>query len=692
MAAVQRSALSILSKATYPSLDSASISGASGVLQHTATATASEGHAEDAKAAKKGAQKHGSRVIRGLRVRMGVATGCVPPDVAITRCALFHLAKGVSELAHGGQVLLEAATFEAVRDRLSELGIVDHKGYYDKLLGSVATAPRFKHLSGCMRYIHTLFTGSASELEPVLLDMGEYCTRSLATVIKAVVDDVAGRPAASKTPASGHDGLHVKSTTANVAVSRLIAHNAPLAVATLAMTQGTACPPDPGYHSAHLYSIFARPLSARLKVWKGKLNFKKHAQVISKGFFEAPGALLADITTESLSGIERPLLAPVTVVFAAVEGGGVLVHRKQEAARAIDNALGKIMQMLLLAMPDGYLSRQQAGVLKYMVAFREPAAAVRWCLMLQEVMHILPWSPSVAEAFAHLAARRSTPSLSGRRSVSEIGAHRRPSLKMGLADGVPASVLIDHLGHADYFGSSVNLAARFMDVAAGGGQIVTSIELAERVFSTWRYEAELDIVNLVRQGSWDLSLSGQASKHPANAAALLVAVACDSHGLVNSAERSFLQEQDASCYGSNLGVDNAAPDMTSSTMVSDRLEQAGTLLTTNSATADKQHIESPKLAAVLRGRQLHGGKASCYAHRLVHVSAEHIGTYAFKGCGAVDMVCFTSDAMLTQVQSSPAPKSVKGGASRLSGLPCNTLHSAVSASQLGTVFGLLFIE
>lgn len=32
--------------------------------------------------------------------------------------------------------------------------------------------------------------------------------------------------------------------------------------------------------------------------------------------------------------------------------------------------------------------------------------------------------------------------------------------------------------------------------------------------------------------------------------------------------------------------------------------------------------------------------------RVVRVSAHHIGTYAFKGCGAMDMVCLTSDAII----------------------------------------------
>lgn len=37
-------------------------------------------------------------------------------------------------MANGGQILLELATATAVREWLTDLGSVDHKGYNDKLL------------------------------------------------------------------------------------------------------------------------------------------------------------------------------------------------------------------------------------------------------------------------------------------------------------------------------------------------------------------------------------------------------------------------------------------------------------------------------------------------------------------------------------------------------------------------------
>ncbi len=46
-------------------------------------------------------------------------------------------------------------------------------------------------------------------------------------------------------------------------------------------------------------------------------------------------------------------------------------------------------------------------------------------------------------------------------------------LKMGVCEGTPNSIQPDHLGRADYHGESINLAARFMDAAAHGGQVGT---------------------------------------------------------------------------------------------------------------------------------------------------------------------------------------------------------------------------
>ena len=40
---------------------------------------------------------------------------------------------------------------------------------------------------------------------------------------------------------------------------------------------------------------------------------------------------------------------------------------------------------------------------------------------------------------------------------------RGPRLKMGVCEGQPKTIAPDHMGRADYHGTSVNQAARYMD-------------------------------------------------------------------------------------------------------------------------------------------------------------------------------------------------------------------------------------
>lgn len=57
----------------------------------------------------------------------------------------------VSDMAHGGQVLLDARCFAGIRDRLTELGGVDHRGYNDVRLAQATRSAMRQHslLSRC---------------------------------------------------------------------------------------------------------------------------------------------------------------------------------------------------------------------------------------------------------------------------------------------------------------------------------------------------------------------------------------------------------------------------------------------------------------------------------------------------------------------------------------------------------------
>lgn len=51
-------------------------------------------------------------------------------------------------MAHGGQILLDGSSFAGIRDRLTELGTVDARGYNDKLWRAAAKAVMRQHTSG----------------------------------------------------------------------------------------------------------------------------------------------------------------------------------------------------------------------------------------------------------------------------------------------------------------------------------------------------------------------------------------------------------------------------------------------------------------------------------------------------------------------------------------------------------------
>lgn len=54
---------------------------------------------------------------------------------------------------------------------------------------------------------------------------------------------------------------------------------------------------------------------------------------------------MADLVASAFLEVERPLLPPVTIVFAAVEGGKGLVHKNERVAAIIHNVLSRVMQV-----------------------------------------------------------------------------------------------------------------------------------------------------------------------------------------------------------------------------------------------------------------------------------------------------------------------------------------------------------
>jgi hypothetical protein len=218
---------------------------------------------------------------------------------------------------------------------------------------------------------------------------------------------------------------------------------------------------------------------------------------------EPAAALEALCSSRSSSVSDAPL---VTVVFARAEGpsGRPLRERGgggQEFA-ATSAALSRVLLAALRLVPGGYLCRQRPGDLKYMAAFASPQAALAWCLLVQATLERLPWrgppppTPGAATAGAAPAgaAGAAAAEPAGAAGTADAPPPLLPPvglrLCMGAAQGVPQSILPDHLGRADYHAPFVNISSRYCECVSlpggcAGGQIVTDAETALRALRDW---------------------------------------------------------------------------------------------------------------------------------------------------------------------------------------------------------------
>jgi hypothetical protein len=78
--------------------------------------------------------------------------------------------------------------------------------------------------------------------------------------------------------------------------------------------------------------------------------------------------------------------------------------------------------------------------------------ALEWCMLLQRSLLQMPWPADVMTlaAFSH------------ERDSCGRTLFRGPRMKMGMCSGRPEAIQPDHLGRADYHGTTVNQAARWV--------------------------------------------------------------------------------------------------------------------------------------------------------------------------------------------------------------------------------------
>jgi hypothetical protein len=62
----------------------------------------------------------------------------------------------------------------------------------------------------------------------------------------------------------------------------------------------------------------------------------------------------------------------VTAVFCSIDGARKLRWKRADARQEVHSLCSRAIRACLRAMPEGYISGEQPGELKYMVAFARP--------------------------------------------------------------------------------------------------------------------------------------------------------------------------------------------------------------------------------------------------------------------------------------------------------------------------------
>ncbi|MBN1207427.1 MAG: AAA family ATPase [Myxococcaceae bacterium] len=150
----------------------------------------------------------------------------------------------------------------------------------------------------------------------------------------------------------------------------------------------------------------------------------------------------------------------VVFVFTDVQSSTQLWEQCGEPMQAALDVHNRVLRAGLAAS-SGYEVKTQGD--SFMVAFPSVAEAVRWCLEAQEALLNAPWPPGI---LAH-------PQAAEERGPQGRALHRGLRVRMGVHLGEAERRLDERTGRADYFGRTVNVAARVAG-AGHGGQVLLS--------------------------------------------------------------------------------------------------------------------------------------------------------------------------------------------------------------------------
>lgn len=351
-------------------------------------------------------------VFRGLRVRMGVATG-LPESMKFHKMTMraeyfgdvVRRVHAVSDTPHGGQILMDQETFSEVNCRLDELGAMVNEIFLNSR-DSLEQKRQKEH-----GFLHTFFQTQGkvqpreSLCESELLSTIDYPRRRLSSSTYSIaeastVDAAKGSLVYRNDEGRNQDHSLTMRTSAvphlrelRNSLSRSASRSASRRTRRRSSLFGAVKVIDMGVHKLkgtsqpnNLVQVAIPGLEERTRFFPG---LDSELQ-ISPGYFDAPATKNASLaSTKPQMNCSLPA---VTLVFCTFEGYLEMQENDKLAAEEALTIYNDCVRRTLSAT-GGYECQEQEG--NYMISFATPDNAVEWCLLVQEVLMEVDWTEDV---------------------------------------------------------------------------------------------------------------------------------------------------------------------------------------------------------------------------------------------------------------------------------------------------------
>lgn len=444
---------------------------------------------------------HENPLFRGLRVRIGMATGpVVLYEDELTKRTMYTgetcvRAEAIGELPAGGQVLLDEDTYTAAAVMLAHApGPAACFGDAFDGVRSIRSASRIPSLGHELGGWHdraaTLATFSCSELigdttrssDPLaappsprsrlLAEGGDNAVRSTRSLKKVLFEGDALANANSSPKQLSY--MRVSSDGADLAgeTTASLSGETTASLGTIVINEGmfaikgSPCP---------VFQFIPAGIAARSVLF----NQLKGSEA-QTSYWHAPGAFQSARLNGLAHDLRAPALDPVSAVFI-----GPAKLSKLEAAIGrdrVDIALGHFSKCVraTLQAHGGYLCQENRGC--FMAMFASGSSSVEACLELQVKLLSLDWPRDVRAVKEVPEAEELYLDLEGQDSQVLVWSGLRA--KCGVFEGTPTSIEPHRTtGRADYFGPLVNRAARLMG-GSHGGQVLAETDSLKRWHSS----------------------------------------------------------------------------------------------------------------------------------------------------------------------------------------------------------------